>query len=93
MYTNSAIPNWDLSKQANYLDVSQNDMNYTIYNKTAYTIQVILKKKITKSGTKLTTQNYLYVYDSNKKLLGERAVNFDDIDSHYKDKMGYGILS
>ena len=92
MYTNSAIPNWDLSKQANYLDVSQNDMNYTIYDKTAYTIQVILKKKITKSGTKLTSQNYLYVYDSNKKLLGERAVNFDDIDSHYKDKMGYGIL-
>ena len=92
MYTYSAIPNWDLSKQANYLDVSQKDMDYTIYEKTSYEIKVILNKKISKSGTKITSKNYLYAYDKDSNLLGERIVDFEDIESHYKDKMGYGIL-
>ena len=36
----SPIPNWDISQQANLLDVSTNEMNYTIYDKTAYDIRV-----------------------------------------------------
>ena len=88
----SPIPNWDISQQANYLDVSINTMDYTIYEKYAYNITVILKKRISKSGAQIVTQNYLYVYDSSSNLKGIKAVGFEDIDSHYTNKMGYGIL-
>ena len=89
----SPIPNWDISQQANLLDVSTNEMNYTIYDKTAYNIRVVLNKRIAKSGTQIITQNYLLVYDqhsSNSK--SEIAVEFEDIDSHYKSRLGYDIL-
>ena len=89
----SPIPNWDISQQANLLDVSTNEMNYTIYDKTAYDIRVVLNKRIAKSGTQIITQNYLLVYDqysSNSK--SEIAVEFEDIDSHYTSKLGYDIL-
>ena len=89
----SPIPNWDISQQANLLDVSTNEMNYTIYDKTAYDIRVVLNKRIAKSGTQIITQNYLLIYDQyslNPK--DERAVEFEDIDSHYTSKLGYDIL-
>ena len=83
----SPIPNWDISKQANIL-TTYLDMNYTLYEKTAYNIKVILKKKIALSGTQITTQNYIYAYGTNSNQLGEgeRPVDFDDIDSHYTDR-------
>ena len=89
----SPIPNWDISKQANIL-TTYLDMNYTLYEKTAYNIKVILKKKIALSGTQITTQNYIYAYDTSSNQLGEgeRPVDFDDIDSHYTDRLGCGIL-
>ena len=89
----SPIPNWDISKQANIL-TTYLDMNYTLYEKTAYNKKVILKKKIALSGTQITTQNYIYAYDTNSNQLGEgeRPVDFDDIDSHYTDRLGCGIL-
>ena len=85
----SPIPNWDISQQANTL----NPMNYTIYDKTDnnINIRVVLNKKISRSGTQIVTQNYLLVYDSSV-LKGENAVQFEDIDSFYKNKLGYGIL-
>ena len=88
----SPIPNWNISQQANYLDVSSNPMNYTIYAKTAYNIRVELIKRISKSGTQIETQNYLYVYNSSSNLIDKKEVEFEDIDSHYTNKMGYDIL-
>ena len=87
----SPIPNWDISQQANTL----NPMNYTIYDKTDnnINIRVVLNKKISRSGTQIVTQNYLLVYEPTSNFIGEREVNFEDIDSFHKNKIGYNILS
>ena len=91
LHIRSPIPNWDISKQSNIL-TSYLEMYYTLYEKTAYNIKVILKKKMSISDGHITTQNYLYAYDSSSNQLGERQVDFEDIDSHYTDKLGYRIL-
>ena len=88
----SPIPNWDITQQANILDVSSSSMDYTIYDKTAYNIRVVLKKEISKSGTKIVIQNDLFVYDSYGIQKAQFYVKFEDIDSHYTGKLGYNIL-
>ena len=98
LYVVSPIPNWDLSTQANILDAT-NPFYYTIYEKIAYDLKVILKKKIEKSGNRINSQNIVYVYKkandndyTYNKYIGEKVVEFSAIDSHYKGKFGYHIL-
>ena len=96
LYIHSPIPIWDLSAQANILGTTE-PIYYTVYEKAAYDIKVILKKKISKSGNNINTQNILYVYSKSGEnqydtYYGERTVTFNAIDSHYKDKLGYNIL-
>ena len=90
LYIHSSIPNWDLSKQSNTLNAP---LSYTLYQKDGYGITVRLDKKISKTGTAITTQNYLYVYtEKTDNLIGQKEVEFDDIDSHYTNKMGYDYI-
>ena len=98
LYVVSPIPNWDLSTQANILDAT-NPIYYTIYEKIAYDLKVILKKKIEKSDNRINAQNIVYVYEKENnddntysKYIGERVVEFSAIESHYKGKLGYNIL-
>ena len=85
----SPIPNWDLAAQSiDLMTLTQTgSYDYILYEKTAYDIKVTLKKTIKKdSNNVISTKNYLIIGQDS------REVNFEDIDSHYKDKMGYNIL-
>ena len=93
-YIVSPIPNWDLSAQSINL-MSSNDNpypdGYTLYDKTGYGIQVILKKYIKRVNGVITNENYVTVIrDGN--TLGPKKVDFNDIDSHYTGKLNYDIL-
>ena len=92
------IPNWDLSSQANIIDLAE-PFYYTIYEKKSNGLKVILKKKMEKSGDNIVSQNIVYVYEKANdndedysNYIGERFVDFDAIDSQYKNKLGCGIL-
>ena len=85
-YIHSPIPNWDITSQSIDLLSSTSTYDYTIYTKEAYDITVILKKTITKSGSSITSQNYLTIGTTTKE------VDFDDIDSQYTNKLGISIL-
>ena len=92
------IPNWDLSSQANIIDLAE-PCYYILYEKKSNGLKVILKKKMEKSGDNIVSQNIVYVYEKANdndedysKYIGERNVDFDEIDSQYKNKLGCGIL-
>ena len=85
-YVNTSIPDWSLSGQSVDLMSSTNSYDYIIYQKTAYDTKVILKKTITKSNGIITTQNYVTIGSDTK------PVSFNDIDSHYKNKLGKTYL-
>ena len=86
-YIHAPIPNWDITSQSIDLLYSTSTYDYTIYTKEAYDITVTLKKTITKSGSSITSQNYLTIGTTTKE------VDFDDIDSQYTNKLGISILS
>ena len=90
-YVLSPIPNWDISAQSIVIDPSYNNNEIPLYDKTAYDIRVVLKKTIKKTNNVFSSENYLTVYQ-NGQTLGPKTVNFDHIDSHYTNKLGYDIL-
>ena len=80
------IPNWNISSQSIDLLSSTSSYDYQIYSKYSYEITVTLNKTIVKTDTGITTQNKLTV--------GSETINvdFEDIDSHYKNKLGCEIV-
>jgi hypothetical protein len=82
----SPIPNWDIRAQSIDLLSSTSSYDYPLYYSTSYGITVTLKKTITKTDGVVNSQNYLTV-DS-----VTIPVDFDGIDSQYKNKMGCGKL-
>ena len=85
-YVHSPIPNWDITSQSKDLLSSTSTYDYIIYSKTAYETTVTLKKTITKSGSSITSKNYVTIGTTTHE------VEFDDIDSHYKNKFGCTYL-
>ena len=82
----SPIPNWNIEAQSIDLLSSTTSYDYILYQKESYYKTVTLKKTITKSDGVINTQNYITI-DSITK-----SVDFDDIDSHYVNKLGCSIL-
>ena len=80
------IPVWDLPSSSIDLLSSSSTYNFQIYSKVAYEINVNLTKVITKNDNNITSKNYLTV---NSNTI---TVDFDDIDSHYANKLGCDIL-
>ena len=80
-YVLSPIPNWDLSAQSINL-LTSSSYDYVLYEKNYNALNVLLKKTITKTGSGITTQNYITI-DSMTNI-----VEFDDIGSQYSDKLG-----
>ena len=78
----SPIPNWDFDSQS----ISITTFRETVYSKSDYGIDVKLEKEI----------NIVDGVVSNKNILtyGEtiKEVEFEDIDSHYKNKYGFDVL-
>lgn len=87
-YAYSAIPNWNLLSQSVDLMENKNSYDYVIYNKEYDGITLKLTKKITKNSNGVTTKNYLEATGK-----GSKEVAFEDIDSHYANKLGCSILS
>ena len=90
-YVYCAIPNWDIASQSIDIMSSTNTYEYILYQKTAYELKVTLTKKITKTDSIITSQNYITVY-KNSVYQGLNYVEFEDIDSHYANKLGIEIL-
>jgi len=88
IFVKAPIPNWDISQQGVDLMTltSTGSYDYYLYQKTDYEITVTLKKTITLNNGVIQTTNYLIIGEQ------QRIVNFDGIDSHYTNKMGYDIL-
>jgi len=82
----STIPNWNLQDQGIDLLGSGSNTEFTLYEKNFNDLNVTLKKIITKNDNKITTENIIYIGTE------FREVEFNDIDSQYKDKLGCGIL-
>ena len=82
----SPIPNWNLQDQGIDLLGSGSNTEFTLYEKNFNDLNVTLKKIITKNDNKITTENIIYIGTE------FREVEFNDIDSQYKDKLGCGIL-
>ena len=80
------IPVWDFNNISIDLLGSNSLYEYTIYNETKNNTIVSLIKSITKNNGNIKSQNYLIV-NSNR-----RAVNFENIDSFYLNKLGYPII-
>ena len=80
------IPNWNIASQSIDLLSSTSSYDYPLYSKTSYGITATLNKTITKTGSSVTTQNYLTVGSETI------AVDFENIDSQYTGKLGCGIV-
>ena len=78
----SPIPNWDISAQSINLLSSTSSYDYLLYSSSSYGINVTLTKTITKTNDVVTSQNYLTVDGTTI------AVDFEGIDSQYKNKLG-----
>ena len=73
------IPNWELSSQG--IEITSEEIE--VYNKKNHGYTVILKKKITKSGSSVSILNQVSVTkDSSTKT---KTVEFDDIGGHFGD--------
>ena len=74
LYVLSPIPNWDLNAQSINL-LTSSSYDYTLYEKNENGVNVLLKKTITKTGSEITTQNYITIGTTT------HSVDFEDIDS------------
>ena len=85
-YVQSPIPSWELSSQSIELFSSKNPEIFLRYKAEYDGITPILNKEITKSENGITIKNKLTIGSTTKE------VEFDEIDSHYTDKLGADIL-
>ena len=85
LYVFTPIPNWDLSAQSINL-LTSSSYDYILYEKNENDLYVVLKKTITKTDSGITTQNYITINSTTN------SVEFEDIDSQYKSKLGCDIL-
>ena len=95
LYVQSPIPNWDITTQANILEVSGDSLDYTLYEKSDsnLNLKVILKIIIEKSGDNIVSKYKVFVYDSSgTDSKGSQEVGFSDIDSFYTSQLGKNIL-
>ena len=82
----SEIPTWNFSNISIDLLSSSSSYEYIIYNKKEFNTIITLKKIITKNMNLITTENYLTINTTTKKVL------FENIDSFYINKLGYSII-
>ena len=80
------IPVWDLASSSIDLLSSSSSYSLQIYSNSADGISVNLTKVITKNDNNITSKNYLTVNSNTIE------VDFEDIDSHYTNKLGCDIL-
>ena len=73
----SEIPTWNFSNISIDLLSSSSSYEYIIYNKKEFNTIITLKKIITKNSNLITTENYLTINTTTKKVL------FENIDSFY----------
>ena len=81
-FVKAPIPNWNLDRQS----ISITNFTKTIYEKNAYDIYVKLEKKIKLENGVISSKNILTYGSSSIE------VDFEDIDSHYKNKYGFDVL-
>ena len=80
-----SIPVWDFNTLSINL-ITQTSYEYTVFEKEYSGFTATLKQKITKSGSTITTKNYLTIGSTTKE------VEFEDLNIVYKDKLGYTYL-
>ena len=86
-YVRSPIPSWELSSQSINLLSSKSSDSIILYNKEWGGLTAVLEKTFSKSDDgSITTKNKLTI--DGKTL----EVEFDAIDSHYKNKLDKEIL-
>ena len=77
------IPNWDLDNQS----ISSLYYEETIYDNNGYETSVKLRKEIKIEGGTISNKNFLKVGTDS-----EREVEFEEIESHYANRYGFGVL-
>ena len=82
----ASVPVWDFNSLSIDLLGSETSYDYIIYNKAYDSIKATLTKKIKKNENGITIENILTV--DNESI----NVPFDDIDSHYHNKLGRSII-
>ena len=75
----SVVPNWNLTNSAINLLSSTNYKTYLVVDREMYSMKVKLEKRITKSDTGITHENYLKIGDNGEYT----KVNFENIESFY----------
>ena len=72
------VPIWNITKSAINLLSSTTEHTYYVVDRDMYAMKVKLKKKITKTGDKISHSNYLIINDN-----AEKQVYFENIESFY----------
>ena len=80
------LPVWNFDSQSIDLFSSSSTYEYIIYHKNSYEITVLLKKTINKINGVITSKNLLTIGSTTKE------VAFEDIDSHYKNKLDHSVV-
>ena len=83
----TSVPVWDFNSLSIDLLGSETSYDYIIYNKTYDNVNAVLTKKFRKTENGITIENILTVNNSESI-----NVSFDDIDSHYHNKLGRSII-
>ena len=86
----TSVPVWDFNSLSIDLLGSETSYDYIIYNKAYDSIKATLTKKIKKNENGITIENILTILTVNNS----ESINvpFDDIDSHYHNKLGRSII-
>ena len=85
-FVKAPLPVWNFSNQAIDLLDSGNEHYYNIYQKNYDSLTVTLWKKIFKENGVLSNKTYVAVGEVNKE------VDFEDIESHYPNKLGVNVV-